>query len=587
MFQLQWANEERWRAQENSFSHRAALKRDAVRYFLNTVWEEHCVECAVPECYSSCPLYRKRDDGACARFVYGIMPNTSFQGRFRFGADITFRKWGKLEASIQPSYPTGDLPHAVYRWLDRMSPEYRELFQNFMLKKYFSSGIDLDCFVIECFSPSAEPFNLMVEYFVYDRDHVRKTMYRTSLAIVHGLNSFSIPFANFNLSRLEGYLYVYPEESLQDRRLIFLWLDFVKLKETVADVTTTIKCVAWDLDNTLWSGVISDEEDVVVNEEALALIRKLDEKGILQTIVSKNDHAVAWNKITALHLEEYFLHPAINWRAKSENIRNIAQRLNIGLDSIGMIDDSDFERAEIAAALPQVRLYSPGDIPALLHDPEFNTSGSEVSRTRRLLYLENIRREAFRDEFPNDYDNFIRSCAMNLRIYSPEQEEDIARCHELIQRSNQLNLSLRRYSIAQLNELLSMRTIRAFALACDDRFGSYGIIGFCTVSLENDRAEMIDFVLSCRAAQKKIEVTFFKTLVAYLEQQGHPEVNVTFTPNKKNGGIRKVFEALGLLHHSAEHGTFRFSMSASTFKTVPELMRVAFELPLVCAEEDG
>ena len=86
--------------------------------------------------------------------------------------------------------------------------------------------------------------------------------------------------------------------------------------------------------------------------------RRRDERGILQTVVSKNDHEAAWEQIERLGLAEFFLHPAINWGQKSNNLRQIASRLNIGLDSFALIDDAAFERAEVAGSLKQVRVYS-------------------------------------------------------------------------------------------------------------------------------------------------------------------------------------------------------------------------------------
>src|SRR5690348_13493316 len=104
MFETRWANNHLWRAEPAVQGDRATrLPREAVDKALFLVWDEHCVECAIPECYRSCPLYVRRRDGRCSRFVYGIYPNRDFTGHFDFGADIRFRQWAKLEAALNPT----------------------------------------------------------------------------------------------------------------------------------------------------------------------------------------------------------------------------------------------------------------------------------------------------------------------------------------------------------------------------------------------------------------------------------------------------------------------------------------------------
>src|SRR5579859_3908548 len=101
MFQIEWAQEEAWEKEENSFpGHDSKLDRQEVRRAYLLHWEDHCLECAPPLCYSNCPLYFARADKRCARLVYGIYPNTGFKGLFDFGADVRFRRWGKLETLV-------------------------------------------------------------------------------------------------------------------------------------------------------------------------------------------------------------------------------------------------------------------------------------------------------------------------------------------------------------------------------------------------------------------------------------------------------------------------------------------------------
>jgi FkbH-like protein len=113
-------------------------------------------------------------------------------------------------------------------------------------------------------------------------------------------------------------------------------------------------------------------------------------------------------------------------------------------------------------------------------------------------------RETIKATFDGSYDDFLRSCKMRLRILSPSAPEEVTRCWELVQRSNQLNLSNNRYSIAEFRKLLTTPGIRCLAFECNDKYGNYGIVGFASVDERGVNPVLVDFVMSCRIAQKKV-----------------------------------------------------------------------------------
>ena len=117
----------------------------------------------------------------------------------------------------------------------------------------------------------------------------------------------------------------------------------------------TIKCLVWDLDNTLWDGILLEDIDVRLKENAVSTIKTMDERGILQSVASKNDHDLAVRKLTEVGLLEYFIYPQINWNSKVESIRQIARNLNIGTDTIAFIDDQPGELDEVGFSLPEVQ----------------------------------------------------------------------------------------------------------------------------------------------------------------------------------------------------------------------------------------
>ena len=357
MFELHWANRDAWVRQPSlSPAAPSALSRDAVASTLHLAWSEHCVECAIPDCYSSCPLYSARTVGACARFSYGIYPNRSFGGHFDFGADVLFRRWAKLEAAIGfRTMPVPVTPHALLEGVARLPLWVRNRASR-IVSRAVDTTFDFDAFVLECFSPSPDPFNLILTYTTYEGD-TPTTVFRHAFRIEPGANFFSIPFEQFQLGPT-GFLSLSPEESAGERRLIFTWLDFVTHKgaatqavsAVAAQPAPTVKCVAWDLDNTVWAGTLVESAApaaLTLRPGILAVIEALDERGIIQTVVSRNDHDEAWAQLERLSIAEYFVYPAINWGQKSENLRRVAERININLDACAFVDDSPLQRSEV------------------------------------------------------------------------------------------------------------------------------------------------------------------------------------------------------------------------------------------------
>ena len=539
------------------------------------MWEEHCHECAEPDCYRTCPLYVRRGDGRCARLEYGIYPNASFAGLFPFGADVKFRRWGKLESVI----PVRRLPTQTARRLTRIDralvptlrgvdrirgwPEHNQLtaaYRSARIKGLRAApSRDFDDFLIEAWSPETESFRLVIEC-----KGGGSSYFRESVTIEPGWNWMRLSAAPLLVGATDrsSRILVYPENDATVRA-IFTWLDFVAYAReesgtndpvvTEPDVARRpadkIKCVVWDLDNTLWDGILAD-----VGPDALALvpevrdvIDRLDERGIVQSVASKNNHGEAWGVITQLGLSEMFLYPAINWGAKSANIRSIADALNIGLDSVAFIDDSPVERAEVATALPEVRVYAEGSLGELLDLEEFNVRPSSEGRSRRLSYLAEEKRQAvFASASDSAIEDFLRSCAIEVELSTPSDVMTLDRCHELLMRSNQLNLTTRRYSRDELEALVIDPFQAAVAVQVRDRFGNYGLVGFLTFRASDDGLVVVeDLVLSCRVAKKYIENAVLEAVRTVVAAEA-PAIEMTFMPTPRNGALLEALRTLGL-----------------------------------------
>jgi FkbH-like protein len=171
------------------------------------------------------------------------------------------------------------------------------------------------------------------------------------------------------------------------------------MKQTTGD-KKVIKCVVWDLDNTLWEGTLLEGDDVRLREGVLEIINALDRRGILQSVASKNDHDAAFERLRQFGLEAYFPYPQINWNSKAASISKIVEALNISADAIAFIDDEPFERGEVAHSLPQITLFDVKDLNGLLDLPLMNPRFvTEDSRRRRRMYLNDIERTRVEEEF--------------------------------------------------------------------------------------------------------------------------------------------------------------------------------------------
>lgn len=239
----------------------------------------------------------------------------------------------------------------------------------------------------------------------------------------------------------------------------------------------TVKCLVWDLDNTLWKGVLLEDGEVHLREEIRRVIVGLDERGILQAVASRNDHDHAWEWVEKLGIAEYIVLPQIGWGPKSAAVRAIAEKLQFALGTVAFIDDTAMERAEVTHHLPEVRCYPAEMAERLLELPEFTPAMVTAdSRRRRHMYQASVARETARSEFTGADEEFLRSAGLRMRIRRAE-ETDLARVEELTLRTSQMNATGVHYSDETLRGLLSDADHEVLVVSMTDRFGPHGAVG--------------------------------------------------------------------------------------------------------------
>jgi FkbH-like protein len=299
------------------------------------------------------------------------------------------------------------------------------------------------------------------------------------------------------------------------------------------DGKKAVKCVVWDLDNTLWHGVLLEDERVALRERIVDIIETLDSRGILQSVASKNDHARAMELLREFGLHEYFLYPQINWNSKASSIKLIAEALNIGLDAMAFIDDQPFERAEVNFSLPEVLCLDSADLSQLLERPDMNPRFlTEDSRKRRQMYLSDIERKKIEEEFVGPKEEFLATLEMVLNI-APAREEDLQRAEELTVRTNQLNSTGYTYSYEELDAFRRSEAHTLLIVSLDDKFGSYGKIGLALVERGADVWTIKLLLMSCRVMSKGVGTIMLGHIMRAARRAG-VRLRADFVSNNRN-----------------------------------------------------
>lgn len=281
-----------------------------------------------------------------------------------------------------------------------------------------------------------------------------------------------------------------------------------------------VKCVVWDLDNTLWRGTLLEGDQIEPDNAVLDAIRQLDEVGVLHSIASRNDPDSALERLRGLGIEEYFLYPQIGWNAKSESIKAIARSLNIGLDAIAFVDDQEFERAEVAYAIPEVLCVDVRELGEALRRPEFRPRFVTAdSRRRREMYLSQIVRERAEQSFVGTNEGFLASLGMTFTI-APAARADLQRAEELTVRTNQLNSTGVTYSYQDLDRLRSSPDHLLLVASLEDRFGSYGAIGLTLVEKGAECWHLRLLLMSCRVMNRGVGTVLLNHVMSLAKDSG-------------------------------------------------------------------
>ena len=542
-------------------------------------WGEHCTECVWPTCYSTCDLYSPRPDGKCQRFVHGMVRIPCAKSLNGYLLKISFKRWAKLwskaSAELRPipvadraelqDLRIGSLIQAIpLRGLQNTLIHKRYSWKKRMAQRAVKATTAPNCMLIECYNPAASAMRMTLTI----RSGASPIPFQLLLEMAPGFNSHRIPAERIR-ERIDLAqpcdIELTPNEIADGITLYFGAMDFV-LDHSYHDPVVAVsaqpaslakphlcKCVVWDLDNTLWDGILIEDgpEKLQLKPSIREILQALDERGILISAVSKNNHEDALAALKSFGIADYFLSPQISWNPKSAGIQQVARSLNIGIDSLLFVDDSVFEREEVRSVCPEVAVLDAAEYRSILERPDCSSPVTEESRKRRLFYREQEVRDSAEKSFAGDYFIFLRDCRLRLTIRTMA-EANLERVHALTQRTNQMNFSGNRYSREQLQQLLHTPGVDTYVLDCEDRFGAYGTVGFCTVNA--DQSCMTDLMFSCRIQAKRIEHAFLSHILRRYRAQGGGDFQVDYRKTPKNAVPGQVFSDFGFKVKSESGG---------------------------------
>ena len=345
------------------------------------------------------------------------------------------------------------------------------------------------------------------------------------------------------------------------------------------------KCLVLDLDNTIWGGVIGDDglDGIVLGQgnpkgEAFLAIQRaaldLRERGIVLAVASKNDDDVAREPFRKhpdmLLREEHIAVFQANWHDKATNLKAIAAALDIGTDALVLLDDNPVERAYVRSVMPEVGIPELPDDPALypralLFGGYFEAvTFSQEDRARADAYQANAGRAQLKTQI-GDVHEFLKSLDMAIS-FAPFDKPGRSRTAQLINRSNQFNLTTRRHSESEIAGMEADPSLFTLQVRLTDRFGDNGMICVVICRDREDAWEVDTWVMSCRVLGRRVEEAVLVEIVSAAGSAGKTAIIGDFIDSGRNGLVSDHYQKLGFTRDGGDKGHTRWRLEIAGFK---------------------
>ena len=393
----------------------------------------------------------------------------------------------------------------------------------------------------------------------------------------------------FELGRAQAFDFRFYQTSKAPYTISFFKTYIRAIESTILKVTGKVKkAIIFDCDNTLWKGVVG--EDGIENIQMTAnnsygkaffdvqcIAKHLSKNGILVGLCSKNnfsdvDEVINKHKDMILSNEDIII-KKINWNDKASNLQEIASELNIGVDSILFVDDSDYEINLVKERLPDLNtfqvpknsyLYKNGLLDFIYQNTSLVVSIEDLKKTEQ--YKEQLIREIEKNNF-NSMDSYISSLKVKLDIYLDDVSQ-IPRVSQLTQKTNQFNLTTYRYTEIEIEKYMNSNSKHVFTTSVSDKFGDSGLTLVCIVFIDKDNthATIDSLLMSCRIIGRNIEFVFIDQVFQFLKSVGVKNIDSKFIKTVKNNQVLNFYDKLGFSINKDENNQKEYSLDLEEYK---------------------
>lgn len=449
---------------------------------------------------------------------------------------------------------------------------------------------------------------IIIDNFYIDSSYSTKTLeYNSNRGIFYVAHEYNIALyefknqrENFLISDILSLIQKYGEKLLFDRRLYYLsksrWsnLGTEKLSEVYFGHINAYrgfrkKCIVLDLDNTLWGGIVGQDskEKILLSNDGVGrafydfqvALLKLYNMGIILAICSKNNENDALDVIKnhpyMVLRQEHFAVMKINWESKDKNLREIASELNIGLDSIVFFDDSSFERNLVLSQIPELTVpdfpEDASNYTEFLSELDYfnfhSLTTDDVKRNKS--YKDNLLRKKT-EESSSNIEEYYRSLEMTIIIKSID-EFSLPRIVQLINKTNQFNLTTKRYSEAEIKHFMQDKRYTILHISLNDKFGESGIVGVVILVLKDESFYIDTFLLSCRVIGRTIESAILSHVASLATLNGYHTLTGEYIQTEKNEPCKEFY----MKHHFKNKSTTFWELNLDEYKIgCPEWVKI-------------
>ena len=353
------------------------------------------------------------------------------------------------------------------------------------------------------------------------------------------------------------------------------------------------KCLVVDFDNTIWGGVIGEvgEKNIEIGNDSprgeiflrfQKYLLDLTSIGIILAGCTKNEYKVAASGLknkNCIIKENNFAVIQANWKNKAENIRIIAKKLNIGLDSIVFVDDSKFERESVKTQLPMVAVPEIGEDPEnFIHNLDilnyFEKSILSKEDLKRSNYYENnFKREQIKTKY-KDYKEYLKSLKMKS-LFKNFNKFNLTRVVQLINKTNQFNLTMKRMSEKDVLKISNNKDYLTISANLEDKFGDNGIVTILIAEIKKRRLEIKSWLMSCRVFNRNLEIALFDQLIILCKKKGIENIHGTFIPSDKNNIVKNFYASLNFKKNGKNKWKFKVEKK---YKKQEKIIKVINEI---------